>query len=46
VDLLTSRHGIRDKGLDDPPTLIRLLLNSMPGRDEAQPARRSRPHRQ
>jgi AcrR family transcriptional regulator len=45
VDLLISRHGIRDKGLDDPRTLIRLLLNSMPGPDEAQPAKHRRPHR-
>jgi hypothetical protein len=29
VDLLASRHGIPEKGLDDPHTLIRLLLNSM-----------------
>lgn len=29
VDLLVSRHGIPEKGLGDPRTLIRLLLNSI-----------------
>jgi hypothetical protein len=32
VDLLVSRHGKPDEGFNDPPTLIRLLLNSMHSR--------------
>jgi AcrR family transcriptional regulator len=34
VDLLASGHGYPDRGLEDPRTLIRLLLNSLAGQPD------------